>query len=173
MCYDSRTDKAVEGIEQLYEFIVNAITVATTRSIPRIKHNYFKHWWDTELSDAKTSSIQAYKDWVFFGKPKSGYPHSNMLKKKMEYKRLLKNKQKQSNIMFSNELANNLLDRSKEAFWKSWKSKFQTSAPARVINGYVDSAHIANEFGVFFNSACNSHSKDRHEELKRTFDREM
>jgi hypothetical protein len=89
-CYDSCTENAVDGIEQLYDFIVNAITDATASSIPRVKQNFFKHWWDTELSDAKLSSMQAYKDWIFFGKPKFGYPFSNMHKKSLNIRNFLK-----------------------------------------------------------------------------------
>ena len=103
--------------------IINALRNAATCSVPMVKHNFYKHWWDTELTEAKNRSMQSHNMWTVNGKPKIGPLFTEMMKNKKEYELLIRIKEKSAKEQFTNELNEALLVKDKTSFWKIWKSK--------------------------------------------------
>ena len=68
------------------------------RIVKSLTHLY-KHWWDDELTDAKSASALAHREWVNLGKPKSGIVWQTMQKKNY-YKILIKNKENLRKVDF-------------------------------------------------------------------------
>ena len=56
--------------------------------------NFFKFWWDEELTRLKEFSISTYRLWNNCGKPRSGEIFRKMFQAKHEYKNALKAKEK-------------------------------------------------------------------------------
>ena len=87
-CFETDIVTATEGIEQLVSFITSALVQAGTTTIPVYRSDFFKPWWDGELEEAKTISVQAHRDWITMGKPREGIFFVNMYKKRYEYKNI-------------------------------------------------------------------------------------
>jgi len=59
-------------INECYNQIVNILCSAADQTIPKVKVNTLKFWWDQELRALKQQSIQADKEWKQAGCPRSG-----------------------------------------------------------------------------------------------------
>jgi hypothetical protein len=154
-------------IEHFYSEITSALKRAASETIPKRKQNFFKFWWDSELDAAKQKSISVHYDWVCNGKPRTGLLHTEMTKRRLAYKALIKLKEKESKNYFTNELSDALLNKNQINFWKCWKSKFKNKNKSQTINGVCDQGEISNIFAKYFGSlhstdpsSCNINFKD-------------
>ena len=77
-------------INSFYSDIVNSLLHAANISIPVVKTNFFKFWWDDEFNNLKTIAIESFKCWNNAGKPRDGLLYDNMLKHKMRNKQMLR-----------------------------------------------------------------------------------
>ena len=123
---DSTIDEAVilPVLDGFYRAIVSGLFNASVCSVPRVRHSFYKFWWDEELSLLKDNSIRAHKLWTTLGKPRSGDIFRTMQQAKYEYKSATKAKEKQSKVQFTDELNDALMNKDMHSFWKFWKSKF-------------------------------------------------
>ena len=146
-------------IDDLYRFIVESLTMSANSSVPRTNSNYFKHWWDDNLSDLKAKSIDAHALWKSCGCPRDGDIYHLKRSAKAEYKLALRQKDRDDIDFVSNELHDMLLQKEQSAFWKTWSSKFcKKVKPAEFIDGCNDSSKIANTFATVFATACTNNS---------------
>jgi len=113
---DTPNELVKADIEYFYCGIINALQQAARTTVPHKKFNFFKHWWDDELNEAKQRSINSHRSWVDSGKPKSGLLYVQMLKSRKEYKLLIKTKDKNSKDHFSNELNDALHNKTTDSF---------------------------------------------------------
>jgi hypothetical protein len=149
-------------IEAFYDRMVNALTMAGL-CVPRKKVSFFKHWWDIQLSELKEKSVSAHRVWVSAGKPKQGKFFSEMYKARAAYKSNIKQKEKQSQYNFSDELNDALLSKDFNRFWQSWNSKFgRTGAQVKVVDGHASDSEIADAFKHAFSAACNYNNLNVH-----------
>ena len=56
-CLDNDVNSVKLGVEQLYKFITVSLRTAVHETIPHVKANLYKSWWDDELTDAKVASV--------------------------------------------------------------------------------------------------------------------
>jgi exonuclease III len=127
-CYAPDGNIACAAIEHGYKVIVDALNSAAHSTVPLLKTNHFKHFWDDELESAKWNSIHAHREWNINGKPKAGLIYNNMLKCRLSYKCLINQKEAMSKNLFSNDLAEALQQKRGNDFWNCWNSKFKKNA---------------------------------------------
>lgn len=141
-------------IDALYGKLVDALISSSIATIPSVKINSLKHWWDAELDEAKMASIAAHHEWVLVGKPRN--PRCPIFLKmnscRLHYKSLLRSKERVGNSLFSNALDDALLNKEPNLFWKSWRSKFKKVNNAQVIAGSCSPIVIASKFSEVFRS---------------------
>jgi hypothetical protein len=125
-------------IELTYERISSALLQAACITVPRKKQNFFKSWWDAELSEYKKRSLESFRIWQRHGKPKNGPLFDLQCKHKLEYKLLIKTKEAESASEFSDELTDALLSKNNTQFWRSWNKKFPHRTRSAVIEDATD-----------------------------------
>ena len=54
-------------INLYYDSIVCGLLQASSLSIPKRKDNYYKYWWDEELTLLKEKAIQSFNMWASVG----------------------------------------------------------------------------------------------------------
>ena len=158
------------AIDCFYHSIVDALLRASDVSIPKVKRDFYKFWWDEELAALKQASLDSFNLWTAVGKPRAGCEFLAMKRAKFAYKSAIKNKERTSHNEFTNSLNDALLDKDMDSFWRTWRAKFcSNNNRATVIDGCTDELDIANKFATVFQSACMPNSDTRHDELKSEF----
>jgi exonuclease III len=157
------------AIENVYRQITSALQMAAFTTVPTVKSNYYKHWWDGELDAAKLKSVTDHKTWVSNGKPRFGPHHTSMVKSRNQYKLLIKLKEKENSNHFSNELHEALVNKNGDDFWRQWKAKFGKKKNSQVINGSSNPGDIAAMFANYFKDLYTSNSPNKHEAFKQEF----
>lgn len=160
-------------IDNFYHSIVSCLFNASVITIPQRKHNFYKFWWDEELSLLKDNSISTHRLWVSVGRPRSGEIFHNMQHAKYEYKSAIRSREKERRDQFSDELNDALATKDMNSFWRSWQSKFSKKKVSSVIDGVCDPAVIAGSFADMFQAACVPNSIYTQQLLKNDFNREF
>ena len=62
-------------VNDFYSNIVHVLYSASCHTIPRKRHNFYKYWWDEELSLLKEKAIASFRLWAALGKPRAGSEH--------------------------------------------------------------------------------------------------
>ena len=162
--------QGLQCIDKFYTDIVRALTESAKRVVPSHQHNFYKFWWNEELSLLKQNSIDSYKLWTSGGKPRSGFLFDNMSKNKRVYKIAIKNNEMSNRDIFSNALNEALLDKDTDNFWKSWRSKFgKDKVNSLVIDGECSANIIAQNFAGIFKDISVPNSSEKHNALKTNF----
>ena len=91
---DVHSTEVLSLIDNFYDNIVSCLSYASLQTVPRYSKNFFKFWWDEELTLLKESSISTHRLWTNCGKPRSGEIFRKMFQAKHEYKNALKAKEK-------------------------------------------------------------------------------
>ena len=63
-----------------------ALNKASSISVPKIKHNALKAFWNEELDDLKCQNINGHNIWSDCGKPRTGIVNDIRLRVKLKYK---------------------------------------------------------------------------------------
>src|SRR5207244_2494003 len=156
--------------DKFYTDIIRALTESAKRVVPSHQHNFYKFWWNEELSLLKQNSIDSYKLWTSGGKPRSGFLFDNMSKNKRVYKIAIKNNEMSNRDIFSNALNEALLDKDTDNFWKSWRSKFgKDKVNSLVIDGECSANIIVQNFCCIFKEIIVPNSSEKHNALKTNF----
>ena len=80
-------------MNKYYNEIGHALYVAACVTIPQIKQNFYKYWWDEELNQLKDKAIESFNLWFAFGKPRNGKEYDDMRQDKLSYKYAIKTKE--------------------------------------------------------------------------------
>jgi len=118
---------ACQEIERVYNLIVQILSNCADSTIPNIKQNFFKFWWDQELTTLKQQSIASCKIWKASGKPRSGPIFQTYRKDKSTYKAAIRSRQRATKETYTNDLHEALMQKEGNSFWKCWRSKFGSS----------------------------------------------
>ena len=158
----------IVSLENYYCDIVKAI-VKADQVLPRLKHGISKPFWSPELSELKRKSYDAFTLWKSAGCPRLGVIYNEKNSTHAQYKRQLRKNKCMDAGNLSNVLAQSLLDRDSNTFWKNYKNINSGHVPSSVIiDGSVDDEDIVENFSNFFGSIhVNSEANDR---LKQKFD---
>ena len=133
-------DSVTFGNDANYDMVLTALYTAARLCVPVT----VKHYWDDELNDLKRRSLEANKLWIYCGRPRSGTVYHERRLAKYNYKKAIRNKQRESDACISNELNDCLLNRDTDTFWKTWNSKFNSKrCLPQCIDGMLDNSDIA------------------------------
>jgi endonuclease/exonuclease/phosphatase family metal-dependent hydrolase len=158
-----------EVIDRLYENIVTALNVSAKLFIPQYRKNFFKFWWNQELSLLKDASIESNGIWKNAGKPRSGPIFDKRQSCRLQYRKRLREQQKLSVTSYSNDLHDALLKKDSITFWKVWKSKFECISKTMQVDGCTDELVISNRFSEHFSKSCSASNIERSVELQRDY----
>ena len=119
-CSSSCRCENINTLDVWGDNINSALLHISNQTVPMKKVNFYKFWWNEELSLLKQNSIDAHRLWDSLGRPKSGEIWLKQLAAKQEYKRAIKRYQLDECTSISNELNDHLLSKDLNNFWKSW-----------------------------------------------------
>ena len=157
-------------LEQYYCDIMSAVIRAES-VLPKTNPNYERSFWDEELTELKSMSIECNNNWKSLGCPKTGQAYECRKNCHYQYKSELRRKKKSTEKRFSDALQQDLLKKDGVSFWKSWKKiSHGRDSTATRINGATDSKEIAETFASYFESVYGNHDTPEHREMKRKFD---
>ena len=157
-------------IDEYYKKSVLALTTADALSIPHRKVGFYKYWWDQELDELKTQSIESHQLWVAAGRPRSVDLYDRKRTCKAQYRRGLRHHQQDACCEVSNVLHDCLMQKDNTEFWKCWNSKFKRQNKQCIaVGGLTSSIDIANSFADNFASVCHYNTPAQHERLKSEF----
>ena len=84
--FNNPPNNVYQLIDDYYNSIIYALNKASCISVPKIKHNALKAFWNEELDDLKCQSINWHKIWSDCGKPRTGIVNDIQLRVKLKYK---------------------------------------------------------------------------------------
>ena len=126
--------------------------------------------WDENLKDLKCKSIDTSVLWKANGCPTSGDIYNLKRCVKSNYKRALRQKDKDEFLSFSIDLNDYLLQKDQTSFWKTWKAIFTSKAEfSDFIDGSNNASVIAETFACMFEGACGNNSSESNKRLFRHF----
>ena len=96
-------------IEDVYARIVAVLMHSSRCTVPMVKVNVMKFWWDEELSHLKKESMSTNIIWIQSGKPRSGPVFENYKNAKYKYKLMIRDKQCTEKEEFTNDLHDSLI----------------------------------------------------------------
>jgi exonuclease III len=159
-----------DGIDKLYCDVVFILNMCSKSNIPEKQKNFFKFWWDQELSLLKEESIDSNKIWKATGKPRSGPIFDKRQSSRMRYRKRIRESQRQSSESYTNELHEALLQKNGTAFWKCWNSKFEKHTTCKQVDGCADNDAIAEKFVQFFSKCYTCNNAQTADLLRQEFE---
>ena len=160
------------ALERYYCDIMSAVTHAEN-VLPKTNPNFERSFWDNDLSELKSRSIECNNYWKSVGCPKSGPDFECRKSCHYQYKAEVRRRKKSKEKTYTNKLQNDLLNKDGISLWKSWKklNNSKDSASTR-IDGKTDAKDIADSFATFFESVYGNNDTPVHEALKKKFEEE-
>ena len=157
-------------VDNIYAMIVSCLTSCSDASIPKIKKGSLKFWWDQELDELKSNSVMSFRAWQNAGKPRDGPMHGEMTKHRLRYRKGIRDKETESNLVISNDLHESLIRKDFKTFWNCLKNKCGQKANRNIsIECFIDEIEIAREFASFFEKHCNAVETEKIVELDNKF----
>ena len=154
-------DYITRQLNILYDQVTESLCLAADTCIPQIEENYFKFWWNEEMSILKSNSCSSHRDWLAAGRPGSGPIYDAKRVAKALYRKCIRNHKIMETRAVSNSLHDALLNKSQSNFWSIWKKKIcnKNSSPS-VIEGLSDDQCIVDGFSKYFSNICQDESND-------------
>jgi exonuclease III len=147
-------------INSVYSQIVGILHDSAMQTIPAHTKNFYKFWWNQELDCLKEQSIADHKIWKAAGRPRSGTLNDKYRSSKLAYKIRIRECQQQQNYVYTNDLHEALISKRGPAFWKCWRSKFDSKTRHIMqVDGHVNDEDIVENFKLFFEQACSKNSE--------------
>ncbi len=157
---------ACKQIDDYYNAISHSLILASSASVPKIKHSALKAFWNEELDDLKQQSIDWHRIWSDCGKPRTGTVNAIRLRIKYRYKCAIQEAAREFEEKHTDELYCNWLSKNSLDFWKCWNSKYKKQLEINTcINGSSDNAAIAESFRAHLSTIYNDVNSDRFEQL--------
>lgn len=162
---------SVCDIARLYDSVVAALKHSADQCIPKVAKNFYKFWWNEELSELKRMAIASARIWKEAGKPRHGQIYISYCQDKLRYKKAIREHREYETSAFTNDLHDALLKKSGTQFWKCWNSKFPPKNSNIVqVDGFTDEADITKRFALYFEKVATPFSECKNTELHRQFD---
>ena len=111
----SSEENVRDFINITYNQTVEVLFDAACQTVPRVKANALKFWWDQELKDLKEKAISSNKLWIEAGRPRNGYIFETRKSDKYKYKIILRRKQQEEKDVITNDLHEALLNKNMES----------------------------------------------------------
>jgi len=159
LCDAEKYGVSTDMIDCFYNRIIKMLQDGAVRFVPRRYKNFFKYWWNQELSELKEKSITSFNLWKEAGRPRSGPVFNRYRSDKSAYKLGIKRQRHEDVVHYTNDLHDALLKKEGVAFWKCWKSKFESgNCSVSQVSGITDIATIAENFATHFAKSCTSNT---------------
>jgi hypothetical protein len=152
-------------VEKVLSDLVDILLAVGKRCIPCVRKGLYKHWWDEELRSLKSDSIASHQVWVDSGKPRSGPIWERRNKCRLLYRKAIREKRRDSELVYTNRLHDYLMNKDCNGFWRSWKAKFVSKVVNISVDGLCDDREIACHFGRYFEGIQNPPTNSRDSEL--------
>ena len=115
-CYDSSditTNDVATLVENVYYEIADILTACAKNFVPERRKYFYKFWWDEELQLLKEASVDSNRLWKIAGKPATtgGSIFDKRQAARLQYRKRLRDSQRQSDEIYTNELHEALLKR--------------------------------------------------------------
>jgi len=164
------TDDTVKVIiENVYKEIADILFSLAKDFVPERKKSFYKFWWDEELDILKEDSVKANRLWIAAGKPRQGSVFDKRQCTRLQYRRRLREAQRSTDEMYTNELHEALLRKQGPTFWKCWRSKFESDKKCIEVDGCVDSNIIADKFADYFSMCFSCNNRGQYEKLEKEY----
>lgn len=161
---------ACAEIERITAVLTLQLLAAAKLFVPKVRQNFFKFWWDADLSALKQASLQSDTDWKAAGKPRSGPIFQCRQQCRAAYRRSLRQKGAAHRDYYSNALHNSLANKEGASFWRCWRSKFGEGRRNFVVEGSNDESIVNEKFKNYFEGLVSSNSHVTAAQLKTEFD---
>lgn len=157
-------------IDRVYDSIVSVLCNAAKATVPVRSKQFYKYWWDQELDCLKEDSISSHKLWKAAGKPRAGPLFTKARSCKLLYKNRIRQCQRQETSSYNNDLHEALVSKQGNAFWKCWRSKFDSNS-RRVgqVDGLTDEKEIVEKFEDYFSKTCSNLSVEGSKKLSELY----
>ena len=142
-------------IDSTYNEIIYILNACAKDFVPLRRKSFYKFWWNVELDSLKEASVQSNRLWVSAGRPRHGPIYDKRQSTRLQYRKRIREGQRMSDEVYTNELHEALMKKEGRAFWNSWRSKFESSNTCLEVDGSVDADIIADRFAQYF-SLCYS-----------------
>jgi sarcosine oxidase/L-pipecolate oxidase len=169
-CYQALSHEVIACLVDSFVARVSSALLATsTATIPCVKKNFFKYWWDHDLSRLKFDCVESSKAWNAASKPRTGPIFQRRNSARLLYRKRLRQAKELSNRQSCGFLSDALIDKNGPAFWRAWKANFCNSAFQLAVDNNVDDNVIADNFAKFFKEISNPTVNSRELELHQEF----
>ena len=158
------------AIDSIYNKTVSILAAAAALYVPVHKKNFCKFWWNEELSSLKEAAVEANEMWKVAKKPRHGPIFEKRQKTRAQYRKCLRDSEKLSHSVYTNELHEALLEKDGPTFWKCWRSKFQARNKCTQVDGCVEDSRIAENFANYFSGVYSCNSRQRATSLQLEFE---
>ena len=156
-------------IDHVYNEIVTVLSNAANAYVPTYRKNFLKFWWNEELTALKADSVESNKLWKAAGKPRSGQISEKRRTCRVRYRKSIKDYERMSTEMYTNELHEALLYKDSTNFWKCWRSKFESPNVCKQVEGCVDVEVIVDKFRDHFVQSYTANNVNRAVHLKESY----
>ena len=157
-------------INSVYNQTVHILRDSSMRTVPLRTKNFYKFWWNQELDCLKEQAIIDHQLWKAAGKPRSGTVNAKYRSSKLAYKVRIRECQQQEESMYTNDLHEALIAKRGPAFWKCWRSKFDSKNKRIMqVDGHVNDVDIVDKFESFFSQACSVNTEQGSDKLKAQY----
>ena len=162
-------DNVYGCIDSIYASIVSTLRSIADSCIPKCRKGFFKFWWNEDLSLHKRTLVDSDRLWKEAGKPRNGPIFAHRQSCRSQYRHRLRQMQNMSANFYSNSLHDALLMKDGAAFWRCWRSKFDSKPKCTQVDGRVDPDVIVDKFSSFFKDSFTCNNPHRAETLKNEF----
>ena len=150
-------------VDRYYNAFVSCIHAATLHNIPcRSYESFHKDFvvpgWNDHVKEKYTASRDAFLDWSYLGKPRSGAAYELMKRSRAQFKLALRYCRQHESTMRADSYAKSLMDKDYSKFWNNIRKYNNNKASkfAHVIDGCVGDTAIAEHWQKYFFDLYNS-----------------
>jgi len=141
--------RGINLIESIYASIVFSLNNCAANTIPKMRVNKLKFWWDQEVNEMKRRATISHRAWIDANRPSTGIIYENRKKDKYAYCNKIRQGKMKEKQDISNSLHDALINKNKNSFWKMWRNKFKLkNNRSMTVNGKSCDVDIANEFAT-------------------------
>lgn len=160
-------------IETCYNSVVNILIQASNETVPHVKQDVLKSWWDESLNILKNNCIDSHDAWVAAGKPRYGSVFIKRNEDKNVYRQQIKANKLKNKVSMSDSLAYSLYNHNSVKFWSTWKNKICNKPSTVKIKGCTTEEGALLLFKDYFENISNSTDEKYEQKMSKILDEEF
>ena len=91
-------------LDLIYSRVVSVLTTGEELYIPKHNKNYYKFWWNEELSVLKQAATESDRLWKAAGKPRSGHVYEKCQQNHLIYCKCIRECERKCAVVYTNNL---------------------------------------------------------------------